>query len=851
MRSSYIPAMGVRDQREQLLQVADGLPIREAMARLTAWYDALIVSLIASAYPHPSAVACPVMVALGGYGRCELVPGSDLDLLVLVEDPAIDPQRIRELLYPLWDLGLEVTYTVRTLEETQHVLAAGDLRSQTALLDARRVWGPETPWIAWQRAAAAILGRRAWRRAFVAGKLREQQERHARHGGSPFFLEPNVKEGMGGLRDGQTMHWIGRVMGAIDPADATAVPRGLSAEEWQQGAAAMGALHRIRWQLHRRAGRRQDRLGFAEQEGLAPTPDQGMQHYYAHAATLRDLNEWTVWRWTRPWWRAAGRCLALRLTRRPWTALGSTLLLAPQRLTDATTVIRAIVTAARRGWSLDPESLRHLRQVQHRLSGVAPCSTELAAVFAEPQALVSALQTLHRSHWLARCFPEFAPLHHRSARDAYHCYTIDAHLLQAVAQMVRLLGDAPRDLPVPQPAIVHARAAISDVAALLLATWYHDVGKGEGHGHAERGAQLARTAAQRLGWEAARVEQVAFLVRSHQLFPRVAFTRDVRDRALIEHFAEAVATTERLAGLYLLSIADLQAVGPTIYTEWKGALLAELYTRAAAIFTGAEGPGLVRAELQRQREQAIGPLLAPELRPLAARWVAGMPEAYLRQMAAEDIAEHVRHWYRCEECPIAVRVAPARNGLQVVDLLAEDRPGLFAKLCGILTAHGLNIVEAQVFSGEHRYVLDRFRCAAPETALDAHWWARVQADLHEVLSGHCQVREVIERHRGGCLQRRAPTASAGTVVIDNAISEDRTVVDIQAADRPGLLYAVSECLFGAGCNIIGAKVATHGHRVHDAFYVQDIDGRKLQDPTQLAALQAQLQQLVEGGCAGS
>lgn len=845
----------LRAQRDQLFDAFDvvlheGGSIHDAMQRLTAFYDALVIRLLDAAAREQLSAARPLVMALGGYGRQELAPGSDLDLLVLVASATIDPQAIRRLLYPLWDLGLEVTYTVRTLQETQQVFAAGDLRSQTALLDARRLCGPPALWEAWQRTQHSIMQRRVWRRAFVAGKIREQRERHAHHGGSPFFLEPNVKEGMGGLRDAQTMRWIGRVLGKIVITSAGEVVRGLTPEEWQHGRDAITALHLLRWQLHRRAGRRQDRLGFAEQEQLQPSPNQGMQQYYAHAATVRDLNEWVVWRWTRPWWRGAVRRLAVRLTRRPWVALGAALLVAPHRLADGATVVRGAVAAARRGLQLDPESRRHLQQAQRRLCGPVTPPAELAAAFAEPEAVVPLLHTLHRCQWLTRCFPEFAPLYYRSARDAYHCYTIDVHLLQAVAQMVRLLRDAPRDLPTPQHAICHARAAISDVAALLFATWYHDVGKGEGHGHAERGAQLARSAARRLGWEAPRVEQIAFFVRSHQLFPRVAFTRDVRDRAIIENFAGGVATTERLAALYLLSIADLRAVGPSIYTEWKGALLAELYTRAAAVLAGTEGPVLLLAELHRQREAAVWPLVTCELRPLASRWIVGMPEAYVRQMAAEDIADHVRHWYRCEECPIALRAAPARNGLQVVDLLAEDRPGLFAKLCGILTAHGLNIVEAQVFSGDHRYVLDRFRCALPDTVPDGGLWDRIRQDLHEVVSGHRPVRELIDRRRAGLLQRRPHAAHGGTVVIENAISDDRTVVDIQADDRPGLLYAVSECLFAAGCNIIGAKVATHGHRVHDAFYVQDIDGRKLQDPTQLADLQAQLRCLVEGPCAG-
>lgn len=857
----------IREQLQQAWEGWDralwaGTDVPSLQVQLCRWHDALLQSLCAAHVPAGAAVAC---IAVGGYGRRDLAPGSDLDLLFLVGSDTVH-DGVRAVQYALWDAGIEATAVVRTVAECAAMLRRGDLRTQTTLLDARLVAGDPRIWQAWGRAARRVTCAHRWRRRFVAGKLEEQTTRRSRFGGTPFFLEPNVKDAEGGLRDWHTLWWIGLATGSLRVTDA-AVPYGapgawsqwLSAEEADEVFRAVAFLTRVRWALHRLAGRKQDRLGLEEQRQIAvrfhqPLPDEGLdaeevliRHYYRSAAIIRDASNWLCWRWTHSTWR---RRLRLACTRQAWCIDHGRVAIHPDRVRTVPDVVRLFSGIG--NTPLDPVSRHDLRRLARHLAHLPATTDRRPEVgdrrpetgwnpFAAASTVAQVLRELQRTHLLEVFFPEFAPIRHRAQRDAYHCFTVDTHLIQAVAECVTLLTTAE-----PPPGVLPARALVTDQAALLLATLYHDVGKGRGGAHAQVGAEMVAHCGQRLGLADPSIRLAQFLVKSHQIMPKLAFTRDLHDDALIEHFAATVETTGRLAALYLLSIADLKAVGPQVYTQWKGELLYQLYRRT---WQYLERGGHTDAALDEWRARlvagALTQLTDDPAAALVSRWIDAMPERYVRQMQPDAVTAHVRMWYAFGEEQVALYRTAGADQVVTIDCLARDRRGLLAKLCGVLALWGINILDAQVFTGTHGYVIDRFRCTVPDTLARDAAWREVTALLADVVKGYRDVEALLRARPRGVLSGTARVSVQPGVVVDNGVSEDYTVIDLRAGDRIGLLHDVAQVFFAAGCTILSAKVMTIGHMVHDAFAIQDPEGHKVTAREFLDTLRTNLKQVLQ------
>lgn len=851
-------AADVRAQSDELaatLQQAfiAGADVLQLQQQRTEFFDRLIRQLVGDFFSAETdgvreSLAC---VAIGGYGRQELAPGSDLDLLFLSGD-ARGEACAKHLLYRLWDMGLQVTGVVRTMDSCAEQLRSGELRTQTALLDSRWIGGADSLWHGWQRVQQRVQRSRRWQRRFVQAKLDEQQLRRARCGATPFFLEPNVKEGEGGLRDWQTLWWIGCACGHVaSPADF--VQRGwMIATEWVELTTAVQWMHRIRWGLHALAGRKQDRLGFEEQEVLASTlqPVQApherspaatlMRYYYASASTIRDHCEELLWRWQSEAPQRAVHHLRQRLSRRVWFRHGDSLAVVPTRVHGVQDVVQIFAALAVTQCRLDPASRSALRRLERALSE-SPHGTLAWHPFASPDTTARVLREMQRTGWLERFFPEFRPLRCLAQRDAYHCYTVDTHLIEAVAQCASILAAPANELP---PGLVQARARIPHPDDLLFATFYHDVGKGVGRSHAHTGARLIERAAGRWNWDPQRIGTMQFLVRAHQLMSSLAFTRDLHDERLIEQFAETVETTEQLAQLYLLTVADLRAVGPTVYTEWKRSLLDDLYTRAEACLTRGGRTTAAIAELRERMVREVEQAHVPDYcRAMCAHWIDAMPERYLRTTTPREIGQHIELWYSHGERPVSFTAVMESQTTIRFDFLAADQPGLFAKLCGVLAAHGYNIHEAQVCTGSHGYVIDRFRCAA-RGGLTARAQRDMLRELADVVGAHHSVETLLARRRGGLLRRRSRVPVDPQIAVDTAISEEYTVLDIRTTDRLGLLYDMANALYLQGFDIMTAKIATTGGQVHDAFYVQDAEGGKVTDAARLAELTAALRQVL-------
>ncbi len=823
-----------------------GADVIHLQQRRSDFFDGVLAQWIAvfAAQNHaPLELAC---IAIGGYGRRELSPGSDLDVLWLTRDAAGEACAKR-ILYQLWDAGIQTTGVVRTVHACAELLRHGDIRSQASLLDARYIAGTSTLWRAWQQRAHRIVRAGRWQRRFVAQKVDEQHARRRRFGDTPFFLEPNLKEGEGGLRDWHLIWWIGLATGRVK-ALADCVARGwMRPSAWEEMASALAWLHRLRWGLHTLAGRKQDRLGFEEQEALAqwiPLDPCGaernpaeciMRKYYESAAIIRDGCEALFWEWTqttrhrlRHWLQTLGQS-------GPCVHTDNVLRIIPHRIRTRRDVTDVFTRVGAESRALDPRSRILLRHVE-----IPNDQTIAWHPFGRLGSAARMLEEMHRTYWLERFFPEFRPLRYLPQRDAYHCYTVDAHLIEAVRRCEWLLTAPGAEVP---PGVEEARAHVAYPEDVLFATLFHDVGKGVGRPHAQVGARLIERAAARLGWDVGRTRVLQFLVRSHQLMTALAFTRDLHDDRLVEQFAETVGTVEQLSQLYLLTIADVLAVGPKVYTEWKRTLLATLFQRALTALRRGGHTDAAIAELRQQLQAATTQALRGEHQALLERWIEAMPERYLRSMTARDIAHHVGMWYEHGDYQVNF-VDVIEGGILRLDMLAEDQPGLFAKLCGVLVAHGLNVVEAQAFTGSHGYVIDRF-CCEMQGRVSAALRRQMLEELSDVVGARQSVEPLLARRRRGLLQRSVALAPS-RVSIDNTISEEYTVVDLRTTDRLGLLYDIAKALYLQNYTLISAKIATIGGQVHDAFYIQDAEGGKVTDDMRIAALTTSLEAVVRG-----
>ncbi len=849
MLPTTITAAQIREQRHACLallaaEFQRGVPMAALQQRLTAFYDQKILALLQScAGVDTTSEQWPLCLAVGGYGRGALSPASDLDLVWITGATPRDEDIVRAVHRQLWDAGIEIGNSTRTLAECGAMLQSGELRGQTTLLDARVIGGSPLLMQAWQRVARRVRWSQSWRRQMVDGKIAEMQRRHARHGDSPYLLEPNVKEGMGGLRDWHTLGWIGAVSGIFTTSLQLRDADWLAAAEYERLVAAVEFLERVRWALHSAAGRRQDRLGFAEQDHLAAqwfqknmaTTDATvrlMQAYYQSVSVIREVSEWLMWRWTARYAMSWPRRVV-----REWFPHVAKTLRGARRLTIAAHAVQKIFAAVAQTQTALTPVVRH-----------ALANASLTASAADVAALIPAwrgvrgvalmLREMHRTGWLVKFFPDVVTVLYRVQRDAYHCYSIDLHLMQAVQECEQLLC-VPDDAV--SPSVLQARRLVDAPTAVLLAAWYHDMGKGQRKPHAQVGAALVEKMAARLGLNADEQSLARFLVQSHQILPLIAFTRDLNDDALIEHVAATVQTMRRLSALYLVSIADLRAVGPGLFTEWKQTLLHTLYRRTLDFLQQGEHTEPTLEELRAACARDCATLLQhSDAANLVTAWVNAMPVRYLRQTSAVRMMEHIELWYAFGEEVVGVYWVQENDGTIQVDLLARDARGVLAKFCGVLTAHGMNIVEAHVFSGTHGYVIDRFRCVAPSRFRDAAAWEQLRSDLGSVLQGLQSVDTLLARRTPSRLQPMPRVTVRHEVVIDNAMSEEYSVIDVHARDRVGLLYAMTQHFFAAGCDILAAKILTVGAQVHDAWYVRDADGGKITDAVRLAALQESL-----------
>ena len=806
------------------------------------------------------------VIALGGYGRCEMGPHSDVDLLVLHEDggEACAESCARGLLYPLWDAGMNASVVTRTIADCRH-LVREDARTLTALLDARLVMGDERIAASLQKFLQGWFALKRNRWHFVRQKRREHLERRRKFGDSVYLLQPNVKEGEGGLRDFHTLVWLTRATYPDGPLEEMLVQAGLTERGVDELAQSVRFVWRIRHELHLRAGKCQDRLGEDIQDEIAAglgfteepfssAAEQLMQSYYRHASVIRRCSQWALERMDREWSPRIKRLVWSNLT---WPVekgvvrrIGNKLSIARDVIErDPLLMLRACAYAAQKGLSFDAATKGVLEAHAQRIGDTqinAPQAHALwRAIFARFEHAGTTIREMHECGCLQQWIPEIKPLIHRILHDGFHIYTVDVHTIHAIAELSSL---AARQGKREHPLAAEALRTVSRPHVVLLATLLHDIGKGRGGDHEELGATIASDVVRRMGFSDEDIDDVAFLIRSHMLMPKLAFQRDMGDESLIARFAQTVRTPQMLAMLYVLTFADMRSVGPHLWSTWKEGLLGELYRRTREhLVTGQQ----TEARLQRlyaRRMRSVQRILGKDT-PLSAieSFLATMPKRYAWTLPAPAIATHVA---MMGELGSDRRVlCDVRNdherGISELSIVTPDSTGLFAKIAGVLTAHGLNINDADLYTTKGGVAVDVIRLTdlKHQPVDDSVRWRRIIKDLKD-LDDERRMSQLTGRLGRKSLGRKRRQQEV-RVEIDNDVSATDTVVEIHADDRPGILYRIAHIIASQGCSIERARIATHVDRVTDVFYIRDSEGRKLSSPENVSMLRDALRDALE------
>jgi [protein-PII] uridylyltransferase len=799
---------------------------------LSAATDRLVQGLFSELSAELQAPPGLALVALGSYGRRELSPQSDLDLLLL-RGPSVSEEAVAPLAraFPtlLWDLKHAVGWSARAPEECARA-ADTDHTIRTALLDSRFLAGDAAvfQWLD-EDVLPRLLTHRA--DAYIQDKVRELRSRRERFGDTVFLLEPNLKQGDGGLRDLETALWISRVRFRTRGLTGLLRQSLLPGSQVTRLKAARDFLLRIRHHLHFLRGRKEDRLTFDLQEEVARFLgyQQGpvlpveafMRDYYLAANAIRLAADALI-----------ARCEELSTSRK--------LSLFPERRLGAFKVFRGKLTVADPGlFTREPATILDFFRTaeEHGLplyswareqaiqalpaleaARATPAVTvAFKALFARPGTRGELLFELHDAGVLGAVVPEFGRVTAHHQHDLYHVYTVDVHTLFAVRRLYALRAG---ELMAQEPELSREMRDLKDPLPLYLGMLLHDAGKGMGGNHSEKGRLLMVALGERLGLSPRQREVAEFLVKDHLIMSHTAQRRDLSDPALIADFARSVGDVEKLTCLYLLTWADISSVGPKMWTGWKAQLLRELYDKARTHLVGtAASPGVLPSERLRERfhtrwARVLGEARARELGEV-------LPERYFLGTDPSRATLHGRLLACARKRPLvaALRHHPDA-GYSELALVAHDRPGLLALLAGVLSAHRIDILSARIISTSDGLALDVFDVRPPHgLLLERSRWRAARTDLLRVLLGEASIEEVLRRRRTGSILQRPLPPVPPKVTVDNRASRDFTVVDVVAQDRVGLLHAISSAITGAGARIAVAKVATEAHRAVDSFYI--------------------------------
>ncbi|MCW5770452.1 MAG: [protein-PII] uridylyltransferase [Rhodospirillaceae bacterium] len=816
--------------------------------------------------PNPTAGERKAVVATGGYGRGELAPQSDIDLLFLLAyklTPHAE-QVIEYMLYMLWDLGLKVGHATRSVDECIR-MAKQDQTIRTALLEARYLWGDAGLYRELRtrfRELAAAEGPIS----FVEKKLAERDERHEKVGDSRYMVEPNIKDGKGGLRDLQTLYWIAKYIYQLDdPKDL--VEQGVfTRREAAKFDRAHAFLTTVRCHLHYLAGRPEERLTFDVQPRLgklmgyrdrpgALGVERFMKHYYLVAKDVGDLT------------RIFCAALEAEHKRKPRFRFG---LLPKKReiegfvvqegritvageeafLADPVNFIRLFHAAQEHDLDIHPAALRLITQQLGAIDAALRENPEANRLFLEMLTSkndpATALTRLNEAGVFGRFVPDFGRVVALMQHDMYHVYTVDEHTIRSIRLLHEIdTGKMKEEHPLASE-IVHK---VASRRALYVAVFLHDIAKGRGGDHSEIGADIAKQLGPRFGLTPEETENVSWLVLHHLDMSKTAQKRDIDDPKTIGDFAAFVQSPERLKLLLVLTVVDMRATSPKIWNNWKASLLRELYYRTEERLAGSPTGANVAARVDKAKEALVKRLSGWSVEDIEQHLARGYPAYWLSDETETQLrhAELVRAAVKSgEQIAVYARHDPGRDVTEFT-VYTPDHAGLFSQIAGVMALSRANVVDARIFTFTNGWALDTFYIQDMEGRPidDEENIERLKRRLAAALTGTIKLdRELAGRES---LPKRAHVFQVPPrVFVDNAASRFATVIEVNGRDRPGLLYDVTRALTDCGLQITTAKISTFGERVVDVFYVKDVFGMKVEHERKLEQVKAKLLEALAG-----
>jgi len=847
--------------RQALTQGFDSLKVRhaegasgqESVRAHATLMDEVIFSLtrlIADDSERARLDATPlVVVALGGYGRRELHPLSDIDLMV-VYDGELSPyvqRMMQELLYSLWDLGLQVGHSLRSLDDCV-AMARTDFPSRTSMQEARFLAGDRRLFARFRRVLRENVYRRDFGQ-FLDTTLGERDQRYRRFGASPYIGEPNVKESAGGLRDVHTAMWLGEAKFGARTLRELA-DKGLITPREQAGTdAALTFLWRVRNELHFFSGHKNDVLGRDVQPRIAKNlgyendetslgVERFMRDYYLHARVIHRVSR-----------RLIARCqetLSRRGSaegRQRQQALADGLVFFDGQLhlvdrdpgplrAEPTRLMKVFWHLHRQGCELSLDLERAVEDTLYLVDGAFQRSPAVRDLFLDICRMwgrvAQTFSEMHEIGLLGRYLPEFGALTCLVQYDVYHKFSADQHSLLAVEHLEAL---APGQSSESEGA-AEVFNEIEKPELLMLGMLLHDVGKAKGHGHVAKGIPLIRELVTRIGLPPDDGAVVEFLVAHHLTLSHIAQRRDIDDPKTIADLAATTGDAQRLKMLYLLTWADMRAVGPGVLTPWQASILHELYRRALALLTGGRVERPSRVQLAERLRAAVGDELPVQT---VKAHLAMMSDRYVATTGVQRMAEHLRMFQRLGDSPVVTELFHHTDlGSSELVVVTRDQPGLFSLIAGTLASQGVNIMSAQIHTRGDGIAVDTFQVNEPtgEPVTSQAAWARTLDALRAALMGDAPVAALLEKRRA---TGRAASSAGGPpkVTLDNQLSDDYTVLEVKCPDRLGLLYLVTRTLAELGLDIATARIATEIDHAVDTFYVHDRRGRKIEDPDAL------------------
>jgi len=778
-----------------------------------------------NALAMPSGTA---LIAVGGYGRGELFPYSDVDVLVLLDTPpdAARRAKLEELVQLFWDLGLEIGHSIRTIDECL-VEAAADITVQTSLLEARLVTGNRRLFRALRERFRASMDAQAFFRA----KTLEMRQRHAKYEDTPYSLEPNCKESPGGLRDLQVILWVAKAAGLGDSWRKLAARGLITPTEARQLTQKERAFKDIRIRLHLHAGRREDRLVFDVQTPIAETfgfrttetrraSEYLMQRYYWAAKAVTQLNTILLQ-------NIEAQLFPKQATPQPlnehFNAVNGLIDIAEEDTFERipSTMLEVFLEIARRQEikGMTARTLRALWHARSRIDAAFRRDPRNRALFLQiiqaPQGITHALRGMNQTGVLGRYLPNFGRIVGQMQHDLFHVYTVDQHILMVVRNVRRFtMTEHAHEYPFCSQLM----ANFSDPWLLYIAALFHDIAKGRGGDHSQLGMADARRFCVDHGLSREQTELVVFLVEHHLSMSQVAQKQDLSDPDVIRNFANLVGDEHRLTALYLLTVADIRGTSPKVWNAWKGKLLEDLYRMTLRVL-GGEDPNTAH-QLKNRQQEALKTLRLYGLPDKAhdELW-RQLDMAYFLRHDAGDIAWQTRVLYNkthSERPVVKARLAPIGEGLQVA-VYVRDRPDLFARICSYFDRKNFSILDAKIHTTRHGYALDTFLVSDPVFASSYRdIISLIEHELTELLESDAPLSPP-SKGRLSRLSRTFPV----TPEVDLRPDErgQYYLLSVSANDRNGLLYAIASVLAKYRVNLHTAKIMTLGERVEDVFLV--------------------------------